>query len=406
MHTPTIQDLQSRLRTPLALRDTKESIEPITTWTTAGQTGQADWGRALMAQGACGCIVVAGGQGTRLGYTLPKGQFPVTVIENKSLFQRLCERVRAASELVGRPLPLAIMTSHDNDYQTRAYFAENHHFGLDQTQLVFFTQGALPLLTMDAQPFADVDGQPAVAADGNGAVFQHFVASGIAARWQDAGIHLVSFIQVDNALADPFDAELLGFHAHADVDVTIKATWREDPQERVGVIVRKQHKLHVIEYTEIAPEDRERRDAHGQLVHALANLSMFCFSLDFIQKVAAVELPLHIAKKEVRSQQGNQPAYKFEHFVFDALPLANKVGVLAVARRRCFAPLKNRAGTDSADTVHTALQEYDRLIYEELTGRKPDPVLPIELSARWYYPTVEFKKWCRQMQIPTSGYLA
>jgi UDP-N-acetylglucosamine/UDP-N-acetylgalactosamine diphosphorylase len=372
---------------------------PVTEWTIGGENRYAELGRQWMAQGACGCVLVAGGQGTRLGFAGPKGLFPVTVIKKKSLFQRICERVLAASEQVGCALPLAIMTSQDTDRSTREYLTQHHYFGLEEKQVEIFVQGSLPTLSEDGQTIGE-------GPDGNGAVFKHFVAAGIAQRWRERGIECVSFIQIDNALADPYDADFLGFHQHAHADATIKATWRDDPTENVGVIVRQSEKIQVVEYSEIDPLERQRRDADGQLVHRLANLSLFCFSMDFMQRMAQTPLPLHVAKKVVDGSQGKLLAQKSEYFVFDALAFAEKTAIFVVPRRHCFAALKNRAGPNSLATVQADLLAFDRYVYERLTGQQPDPTQPLELSAEFYYPTATVRSALKNHPLQSAGYLS
>lgn len=346
-----------------------------------------------------------GGQGTRLGFSGPKGAYPVTAIKKKSLFQRVCEKVLAAGHQVGTQLSLAIMTSQDNDRETREFITKHQNFGLQKEQIDYFVQGSLPMLNTEGQCFENAEGQLATGADGNGSVFEHFVSSGIAARWKEKGIRFVFFIPVDNALADPFDVELVGCHARSQVDVTIKATWRHDPFEKMGVLVRKSGKVHVVEYSEIEESERVRCGLQGRLVHPLANLSQFCFSLAFMERVAQERLPLHIAVKTVNGRQGKCQAYKFEYFVFDALEFAGQTAILVAPRHRCFAALKNREGPDSLATAQADLLAFDREVYQELTGLAPDPGALLELSAKFYYPTLELKQSLNNRDLPSSGYI-
>src|SRR5688572_13854628 len=52
-------------------------------------------GIELLEQGKVAAFLVAGGQGTRLGYDGPKGEFPVTPVKNKPLFQVFAEQLLA-----------------------------------------------------------------------------------------------------------------------------------------------------------------------------------------------------------------------------------------------------------------------------------------------------------------------
>ncbi len=65
------------------------------------------------AKGKCATLVLAGGQGRRLGFEKPKGCFPISLIKKKTLFQLIAEKVvaAAASLDIDFPLQLAIMCS-------------------------------------------------------------------------------------------------------------------------------------------------------------------------------------------------------------------------------------------------------------------------------------------------------
>lgn len=129
------------------------SWEPFTHFSLAGNRQDFEEGKKLIAEGRLGCLILAGGQGTRLKVNGPKGLYPISVIQKKSLFQLCAEKVVAASKEAGRPLQLAIMTSPENDLITRQFFQDNGLFGLDPTQLHFFVQGTLPFLDANGHLF-------------------------------------------------------------------------------------------------------------------------------------------------------------------------------------------------------------------------------------------------------------
>src|SRR5947209_5990086 len=106
-------------------------------------------GEELLRGGKIAAFLVAGGQGTRLGYDGPKGEFPVTPIRRKPLFQVFAEQVRAYSRDFGRVVPWYIMTSEANDAQTRAFFKQNNFFGLNPRDMFFFQQGMMPAFATD-----------------------------------------------------------------------------------------------------------------------------------------------------------------------------------------------------------------------------------------------------------------
>lgn len=333
-------------------------FEPFGNYYPSGDDQEIAEGKELIKQGQLGCLMVAGGQGTRLKFDGPKGMFPLTE-DGKTLFQIFAERTLAASEQAGIPLKLAIMTSPHNDAQTRDYFAQQGRFGLEESQLSFFSQAQLPFLDDEGQLFLDSPSHMAEGPDGNGVSLHHFVRSGIWEDWNGQGVRYLNFIQVDNVLADPFDANLLGHHCRRKNDMTLKCILREDPKEKVGVIVEEAGKAAVVEYSEISPEDQTALNPNGGLLHALANISQFGFSMDFVKRVAAAELPLHLAHKAVKYlnshgqvQVPDVPrAWKFEAFIFDVLKEASQVDALVYPREECYAPLKNVSGADSIETV-------------------------------------------------------
>lgn len=331
------------------------SFSPLSRYSTSGSADGYSRGRSAIQKGELACLVVAGGQGSRLGFSGPKGAFPLTK-QGKSLFQLLAEKTLAA----GLHLHLGVMTSMHNDEQTRRFFAEHKNFGLVPEQLSFFAQGHLPFLDDDGRLFLDELGNIAEGPNGNGVALFHLVKSGVWAKWWDAGVRFVNFIQVDNALSDPFDAELLAFTQEGDYDLVIKCIERQDPEEKVGVIVRSNEGIRVVEYSEIGEEEGAAFAADGHLKHRLANISQFCFRMDFVERVGRAGydvLPLHRAYKATGfwGQKERRMAWKFEAFIFDVLEQAERVGVLAYPREQCYAPLKDAKGPFGPEGVLAAL---------------------------------------------------
>lgn len=402
LNIPTLRQQQQMLVS--SPQQTVRLLDPLQEFSTIGNPENIKAGKKLIAEGKVGCLVVAGGQGTRLRFDGPKGIFPVSVIKKKSLFQLLAEKVLAAGKQVGRQLPLAVMTSPQNHERTLHFFEEHQNFGLDREQLTIFCQGMLPLLNPQGNLFLDQPHHIAVGPDGNGSSLKHFVMQGIWEKWYDRGVRFLNFVLIDNPLADPFDAELVGFHHHRGADVVAKCTPRLHSEEKVGILIRHEDKARVIEYSELPEEECTATLEDGSLKHACANLSLFSFSMDFIHGAAKAQMPFHLAKKAVKyltpegkTMQAEEPnACKFEAFIFDVLPLALKVQALLYPREQCFAPLKNAQGEASIVTVQAALQYRDREIIKAITGAEP-PTHPFELAQEFYYPTEDFlENWKRK----------
>lgn len=400
----TVKALQEALLTPQAPEP--QSYSSPQSFHPSGREENINRGREILSEGKVGCLIMAGGMGTRLKIDGPKGIFPVT-LSKKSLFQLFSERTLAASQLYGQKLQLAIMTSPLNDRETRAFFQTNRYFGLDPKQVDFFVQQDLPFLDQEGNMFLDTKWHIAEGPNGNGECLKEFYRSGIWNKWQEKGIEYLNLVLIDNPLADPFDAELIGTHDKLGCDVLVKAVNRQDPAEKVGVIVKIGDKIHVLEYSEIEDKDKERIEEFP-----LANLSLFSASMHFIEKIKDLRLPLHQAFKAVPYLNAEgatvKPpapnAWKFETFIFDIFP-NGQVELAVYPREECFAPLKNKTGSSSPETVLASLQEYDRLVYEKISGLEP-PNRPFELDPAFYYPTDQLLNKWKGKPLPEGTYIS
>ena len=291
------------------------------------------------------CVVMAGGQATRLGASVPKGVMPFAPVTGKPLLQLIAERVAAYGARYAIPSRLAIMTSEGTDEPIRQLFERHRQFGVGSVD--FFVQSSLPLLDIEENPALDSKGRPITGPDGNGGVFRRLVESGILEKWKE--VEAICIITVDNPLIDPLcPAFLLPILDGA--DVTAGVVERSSPEEQVGLFVEEEGKTRVIEYTELDPSLRDQKDPSGQLLFRWANISAFGCSLPFVRKAAALPLPLHAAKKTVHGQK----MWKGEYFVFDALSAAQAVTLVPLDRGESFAPIKD---PDSFKAAQEAFQK-------------------------------------------------
>lgn len=364
-----------------------ETLRPLTNYQKAGNSEILLKGRSAFRKGQLGCLILAGGEGTRLGFDGPKGTYPLTRFRKKSLFQLFCEKVQAAGARAGVHVPIAIMTSPLNDAQIKAFFKQHDNFGVGPDDLHFFTQQMLPLLDDDKAPIEGHNGP-----DGNGYTLKRFYESRIWEEWDARGIKYVHSMHIDNPLCDPCDEELLGWHIMSEADATIKCIDSKAPDAKMGIIAECEGRPKVVEYFKV-PEATLQR-------FSLFNTGMFCFSMRFIEACHDKKLPIHLAKK----RRGDQTVWKQESFIFDLLPFAKKVSVIAYDRSDCFAPLKNKDGVDSPQKVLEAMQQYDRKTIEAITGREA-PSFPFELASEFYYPTEELLHQWLGKELSQSEYI-
>ena len=99
-------------------------------------------GLESIKEGKVGVILLAGGQGTRLGSSDPKGCYNIGLPSGKSLFQLQAERIRRLAKVTGvKSIPWYIMTSGPTRKATEAFFEQHAYFGLDKQDVIFFNQG-------------------------------------------------------------------------------------------------------------------------------------------------------------------------------------------------------------------------------------------------------------------------
>jgi UDP-N-acetylglucosamine/UDP-N-acetylgalactosamine diphosphorylase len=392
-----------------------EIFEPFEEFKNSGNQELYSFGKEIIAGGKVGCLLIAGGQGSRLRFEGPKGMFPTSLIKRKSLFQIFSEKVVAASKQSNRSLPLAIMTSPLNDVETKTFFQNESFFGLNKDQISFFSQKMLPLLDPNGNLFLDSLFHIAEGPDGNGNALKYFVDSGIWETWYKKGIRYLLYVLVDNPLTDPFDAELVGYHIKSGSEITVKTIKRDNESEKLGLLVKHGEQVLVKEYTEMFPEEQVARRTDGSLKHQVANMSVFCFNMNFVHRVGnlnEVEIPLHKAFKTATflnskgeiSHPTKPNAWKFEHFIFDLLPFASSVKALLSPRSECYAPLKNFEGQHSIKQVQEAIQARDRTIYTQIT-KLPPPEHPFELAFDFYYPTIDLMEKYKNKPLPETPYM-
>jgi UDP-N-acetylglucosamine/UDP-N-acetylgalactosamine diphosphorylase len=333
-----MNDLLNKQRETLRQTKEREVWQPLSTYTKAGNERARQHGQTLIQNGKVGCLILAGGQGSRLKTDQPKGLIPLTPKTGKCLLQLFCEKAQRA----GPSLPMAIMTSPLNHDPIADFFKKNAFFGLP---IDLFSQEMLPFLDDTGNWLFEASGKVATGPDGNGTCLKHFVASGLWEKWRAQGVEYISVLPVDNPLADPFDPELIGYHALNNHEVSIKAILRQDPNEQVGVIGLRKGKIGIAEYSELPVNNTE---------FSLANINLFCLSLAFVKKVAKVELPWHLARKTLKGFEGVH-FWKFETFLFDLFEHADRTGVIVYPRENVYAPLKNAEGDKSLKAVQETL---------------------------------------------------
>lgn len=317
-------------------------------------------GEEALRAGRVAAFVVAGGQGTRLGYDGPKGTYPVTPVLKKTLFNVFADKLRAAGLRYGKPLHWFIMTSHINHAATEAFFRDNSFFGLAESQVHFFRQGRMPAVGFDGKILLEDKHRIAMSPDGHGGSLRALQRSGAVDLMQREGIDILSYFQVDNPLVRFIDPAFVGWHLKTRSEMSSKMVPKAYAGEKVGHFCTQRGRTVVIEYSDLPKAMQEETDAAGKLRYLAGSIAIHLLDREFIRRMAtgADALPFHRADKKipcldtagnvVKPEKPN--GVKFEMFVFDALPFAKNPVVIETDRADDFSPVKNAEGLDSPKT--------------------------------------------------------
>lgn len=351
---------------------TSQRIDPLaagsfaSTLDQAQADDQAKWkaeGMRLIRENKVAVILLAGGQGTRLGSSAPKGCYDIGLPSGKCLFEIQAERIRRLQHLAGKEgqdatIPWLVMTSGPTAAATQKKFADSDYFGLKKEDVFFFNQGVLPCFDFEGKFMLERPGKVAVAPDGNGGIYEALRLSGALEWLRERGVEHIHSYCVDNCLVRVADPTFIGYAALRGSECGALVVPKKSWDEPVGVICLRNGKYSVVEYSEISQDMAQMtREGTAELAYNAGNICNHYYSLDFLQKrVPEIEAKLehHVAKKKIKcvdleTKEQLAPTkpngIKLERFVFDVFPFVEKMAILEVDRKDQFSPLKNAPGT-------------------------------------------------------------
>ena len=324
-------------------------------------------GEDVVKSGHFAIGIMAGGQGTRLGHNGPKGTFKLELNgKTKSLFEIIVDKLKNAYEKYNVYLNCYIMTSPENNKETVAFFEKNNYFNYPKEYIKFFMQEDLPLLNKEGKLILGEDGLIKLASEGNGGIFYSMAKKGIIDDMKSKKIKWIFIGSVDNLLVKYVDTLLLGLAIKQNVNIATRTVIKNSPNERVGVLCKKNGKVKVIEYTEVPKEMMVATDEAGEFLYGESHIMCNLFSLEAIEKASTKELKYHVAVKKIKYIDENGKlvnptetnCYKFEKFVFDSFGLFDEIAILRGKREEDFAPIKNAEGQDSPETAKKLYENY------------------------------------------------
>lgn len=351
----------------------------------AAEAEAAAAGEEALRAGRVAAFVVAGGQGTRLGFDGPKGAYPIGPVTGRTLFQVHAEKILAASRAYGVTIPWFVMTSEANHDDTVGFLSSHSFFGMEESDVFCFRQRMIPGCDPEGRMYLAAKDRIFTNPNGHGGSLQALHESGALAEMKRRGIDVISYFQVDNPLVKVIDPVFIGRHLQAGAEMSSKVVSKAGPEEKVGVVGYIDGKLGVIEYSDLPEELMHATNDDGSLVFDGGSIAIHILSAPFVERMneGGLQLPYHKAQKKISYVDGNgelvepdgKNGVKFETFVFDALGFAKASVTMQVDRSVDFSPVKNATGVDSAETSRRDLTELYARWIEEAGGtveRTPD----------------------------------
>ena len=321
-------------------------------------------GLKAIREGKVGAVLLAGGQGTRLGLDRPKGTLNIGVAKELYLFEQLLRNLMDVTDEAGVYVPLYIMTSNINNADTTAFFEEHDYFGYPKDYVKFFVQEMVPACDYEGRIYMESQTEVAMSPNGNGGWFSSMVNAGLLSDIKERGIEWINVFAVDNCLqriADPmFVGATIAYGCESGAKVVRKAA----PDERVGVLCTEDGKPSIAEYYEMTEEMATARKENGDLKYGFGVILNYLFSEKKLEQIADARMPIHVVEKKipymdvdgtfVKPEQPN--GYKFETLVLDMVHMMDDCIPYEVVSEREFAPIKNLHGVDSLDSARELMK--------------------------------------------------
>lgn len=329
-------------------------------FTTEEKQRYKEIGDKVIFQNQVAVVTMAGGQGTRLGYKGPKGTYELLINEERiSLYEILCNNLKEINKKYNITLNWYIMTSRENDEDTRRYLKEHNYWGYPRENIKFFMQSKLPLIKTDGKLFLKERYLIQEASNGNGDVFKALKRSNMIDDMTQKNIKYVFFGGIDNILLKNVDPLFLGLMIDKDTKIASKSIFKKEPLEKTAVYCLKKGRTSILNYDDIDEEITNKKFDDGRYCYREANMLSHIMSIDAVKDATKVNLPYHRAfKKNVFvNEEGMKEVpekpncFKFEAFIFDIFYYFDKMLLLRVNEDEEFAPIKSFNGKYTPDSA-------------------------------------------------------
>ena len=321
-------------------------------------------GIAAIKAGKAAAVLLAGGQGTRLGFDKPKGMFNIGVTEELYIFQCLINNLMDVVKLTGAWIPLYIMTSEKNNKDTTEFFKEKNYFGYDPDYIRFFIQDMAPSVDFNGKVLMESESKISVSPNGNGGWFSSLVRAGLLDEIKTKGIEWLNVFAVDNVLQRIADPGFIGAVIRSGMQSGGKVVSKASPDEKVGVLCLEDGMPSIVEYYEMTEELRTLLNEKGELAYKYGVILNYLFNVSKLEEICDKKLPVHIVDKKIPYMNDDgeyiipsEPnGHKFETLVLDMVHMQDSCLAYEVIREKEFAPVKNATGVDSVDSARELLK--------------------------------------------------
>lgn len=323
--------------------------------------------RGLEAVRACkvGAVLLAGGQGTRLGLDKPKGMLNVGITKERYLFEQLVDNLMEVVKKADAWIPLFVMTSEKNHADTTKFFQEHDYFGYNKDYVFFFVQEMAPSVSYDGRFLMEEKHKLSMSPNGNGGWFSSMAKAGLTDKLCELGVEWLNVFAVDNVLQKMADPVFIGATLEAGCVCGAKVVAKADPNEKVGVLCLEDGRPSIVEYYEMTDEMVHLRDDEGRLLYNYGVILNYLFEVNTLVAIMNKHMPIHVAEKKipyineagvlVKPEEPN--GCKFELLVLDMIHMMDNCLSFEVEREKEFAPIKNRTGVDSLESARELMKK-------------------------------------------------
>ncbi|MBR5375784.1 MAG: UDPGP type 1 family protein [Lachnospiraceae bacterium] len=321
-------------------------------------------GLGAIKEGKLGAVLLAGGMGTRLGSSDPKGMYDIGLTRPVYIFQRLIENLQEVVKKAGCPVRLFVMTSEKNHEATVSFFEEKDYFGYPKDHVHFFRQEMVPATDYDGKVYMEAKNRIATSPNGNGGWFTSLDAAGLADLADKEGIEYLNIFAVDNVLQRIADPVFFGAVLEKNSECGSKVVKKNAPDEAVGVMCLKDGRPSIVEYYEMTQDLMDAKDENGQPAYNFGVILNYLFSVKALRRIENDRMPLHVVEKKIPHIDENgdlispeKPnGHKYEKLVLDMVEMMESGVPFEVVREREFAPIKNKTGKDSVESARELLK--------------------------------------------------